>query len=456
MTLAGLHPTIQTAVLHFAHPDWSLADLGIRCGISKQAAHKRLVIGKMLLAGLLNAPAPSSEADRLIAAEREIANRDELIRSLRLQLVLHGAIILMLTCLKDRIQEFFPKFKLTRLKPYEKRRVLDLWSKYERLGGKLKDFAAAVGRSPETISDWLAAFLKYGMAGLVDKTTRPKHFGHKLPLWLRDQMIALFLRFPQWTPYQYHKYMRMNPAINFSVSLPTIEKLKMHHTVKSAEEQARQKKLWAFAAGTDVWTVDFTCMLKTDRFKLQLLTVSDQRSRFSFETALFLDTSTEHVLDHLQNLFIKYGMPSMIKADNGQEFRMTCRAGLEKLGIYLFSNPVYYGQFCGAHERIHRELKGYIDSFETHHNLQRLVADVTRFQNDHNYLWPLEILDMKTPAQVFYSEPDFIPKDVEVVSPYEKDGELRMKFTNRFGKPARMAMPLLGDEVPPPPTDRDR
>lgn len=293
------------------------------------------------------------------------------------------------------------------------------------------------------------------MAGLVDKTTRPKSFGHKIPLWLRDQLIALFIRFPQWTPYQYHKYMQMNPAINFSVSLPTIEKLKLHHSAKTTAEKERQKKLWAFAPGSDVWTIDFTCLLKTERFKLQLLTVSDHRSRFLLETALFLDTSTEQVLDHLMDLFVTYGKPMMIKADNGPEFRLDCRAGLDQLGVYLLNSPYYYGQFCGAHERIHRELKTYIETFDNHRNLQRLVADITRFRGDHNHSWPLEILANKTPAQVFYSEEDFIPKDVEIVKPYKKDGELRMKFTNREGKPARLAMSTLDSEIPSP-TDNDR
>ena len=135
---------------------------------------------------------------------------------------------------------------------------------------------------------------------------------------------------------------------------------------------------------------------------------------------------------------------------------MECRSGLDKLGVYLLSSPVWYGQFCGAHERIHRELKAYIDDFDAHRDLGRLVADVARHRDDHNHRWPLEILDMKTPAQVFYSEPDFVPRDVEVVTPYAKDGELRMKFTNRAGKPARIAMALLSDEAPPPPTDHDR
>lgn len=444
MTLADLHPVIQTTVLHLAHSnDWSLAKLGEHFGISKQAVHKRLAIGKPLLAKLLTESVEPPEAQKLLAAEREIERLRGLLKSLRMQLVLHAAVIFMLICLKNRIQDFFSKFKLTRLKPEEKKRVLDLWVKFEKLGGSLKVFAASVERSPDTIGAWLEAFRKYGMAGLVDKRTMPKSFGHKLPLWLRDQIVSLFLRFPKWTEYQYHKYMMMNPAINFCVSLPTIKKLKAHYAAKSAEEIARQKKLWAFDASTDVWTVDFTCLLKTDNYKLQLLTVSDQRSRFLLDTALFLETSTAQVLDHLMDLFSKYGKPLIIKADNGPEFRLDCRAGLEQAAVYLLNSPPYYGQFCGAHERIHRSLKTYIDDFSTHRNLQRLVADTESFRNDHNHHWPLEILGMKTPAQIFYSDEDFVRKDVEVVKPYEKDGELRMKFKNRDGKPARISIPVV-------------
>lgn len=460
MTVPGLHPAIQAAALHVAHPDWSLAELGAHFGITKQAAQKRLARAMPYLTAFdaepaASAPPPAVEA-RIDVAEREVVRLGAVADDLRRRLVLYAVGFFMLTLFRERVLEFFPRFKLARLKPHEKKRVLDLWAKFERLGGSLRDYAKSVGKSPDTIRAWLDAFAKYGMAGLVDKTTRPKHFGHKLPLWVRDQLLILFLRHPQWTPYQYHKYLRMNPATNFAVSLPTIEKLKQHHAETTAAEKARQKKLWAFAVGTDVWTIDFTCILKDDRFKLQLLTVSDHRSRFYFDAALFLDTSTERVLDHLQDLFIKYGRPMMIKADNGPEFRMDCRAGLDQLGVYLLSSPVWYGQFCGAHERIHRELKTNIDDFDAHRDLGRLVADVARHRDDHNHRWPLEVLDMKTPAQVFYSEPDFVPRDVEVVTPYAKDGELRMKFTNRAGKPARIAMALLADEAPPPPSDRDR
>lgn len=189
--------------------------------------------------------------------------------------------------------------------------------------------------------------------------------------------------------------------------------------------------------------MDFTTILKTPHYRLQLLTISDQRSRFLFPTALFLNTSTQHVINHLEELFIKYGKPLLIKVDNGPEFKIVCRRQLKDLGIYLLNNPLYYGQFNGAHERIHRMLKRFISQFNQHRDITRLVKEIESFTEQYNYSMHFDYLEGKTPAEVFFSEKDFVPKNTEIVQPYEKENELRMKFTNRKGKPARLSMPLI-------------
>ena len=185
--------------------------------------------------------------------------------------------------------------------------------------------------------------------------------------------------------------------------------------------------------------------IKTDQYKLQLLTVSDARSRFLFKTSLFLETSTELVTNHLIDLFQKYGRPTIIKADNGAEFRTDCEEKIRNLSIYLLNNPVYYGQFNGAHERIHRTLKGYIDKFKDHKNLTNLVEQINSFEDDYNYIIKKDYLEDRTPADVYFNDKDFVPTNVEVVTPYEKDGELRMKFTNRDNNPGRLSVPIISE-----------
>lgn len=444
--IENFHPNIQLLINYFSVPGTSYQNLADELEISKEAVHKRIQKAADFLSNYgqdKDARTLNDLRRKIEQLEKEAAKKDTLLKSLKLQLVIYSAIVFRLTCFKEYIQKHCPRFRLTRFNADQKLHFLELLWKFIKLGGTKKDFCKAIGKSPETVTRWENNFKKNGKSGLHDKTTRPKNFGNKITFGIKKLLVALFIRFPNWTDYQYHKYLRFSPEASFYVSLPTIQKVRMMHQKRSKEELERIRKRWCFAPGTDAWTVDFTCILKTDSFKLQLLTVSDSRSRFLFKTALFLDTSTELVMEHLEELFTKYGKPFIIKADNGPEFRMDCRDKLKELSVYLLNNPLYYGQFGGAHERIHRTLKTYISDFKQHKNITRLVEEINDFEDEYNYKLPHEYLEGKTPSDVYFNNKDFVAKDVEQVMPYEKDGELRMKFTNRWGNQGRMSLPLL-------------
>ena len=158
-----------------------------------------------------------------------------------------------------------------------------------------------------------------------------------------------------------------------------------------------------------------------------------------------MDTSTELVINHLVDLFSKYGKPTIIKADNGPEFRTDCESKIRNLSIYLLNNPVYYGQFNGAHERIHRSLKNHIDKFEKHQNLTTLVEQINTFEDEYNYYIKKDYLEDRTPADIYFNNKDFIPQNVEIVTPYKKDDELRIKFINRNNLRGRLSLPLISE-----------
>lgn len=439
-TLSTLHPAIQCVVTRLSNPVLTFEQIGQRDGISKQAAEKRFKKGLRYLQAYSSRPCEPAAAKAEPSAQ---PTEEALIAHLRRQLILAGVKAQLLRFFQQKVLQFFPKFKASRLPAREKKQLLDRLEQFQRAGGLIREFAQAVERSPETLAHWKAAYAKHGLSGLVDKTTRPKHFGNTLPLWIRNQLIALFLQFPNWTPFQYHSYIRHNPTTRWYVCLPTIQKLKTMHREASEQEKARLLKRWCFAPGTEAWTVDFVCLLKTDTFKLQCLTISDQRSRFLIHTALFLNTSTETIMAEMEQLFLRYGKPDMIKADNGPEFRFEFRDQLRDFSVYLINNPQYYGQFNGAHERIHRTLRAFIAPFELHGNLMKLVDDIRGFQDQYNYKMPMDSLEGKTPSEIFFGDGKFMPKGAEVVTPYERDGELRMKFTNRDGNPARIGVPVI-------------
>ena len=406
--------------------------------ISKQALHKHVKKLREHLKLFNKKPDVSPE---LAEAQGEIKRQNELISHLRRQLIISSSLIFLLKIFKERIKEFIPAFKVTRYRPLEKWQLLLKYRQFIRAGGGKKAFCEAIGKSPNTLSNWQKRYDKYGLGGLADKTSRPQHYGHKIPRWVKEQLLLLFLRFPNWTPWQYYKHMKYNPTIQWHVSIPVIKKMKMIHTKRRADESERIKKRWCFAPGTKAWTIDFTTIIKTGRYQLRLLTVSDQRSRMLFESGLFLDASTENVIEHLERLFLRYGKPNFIKADNGPEFRMDCREKLGALAVDLLSSPAYYGQFCGSHERLHRTLKSNITKFSCHRDLFRLLKEISQSSENLNHHSCLDCLDGKTPVEVFYDGDNFIQSNAEVIKPYYKDGELRMKFTNRNGGPARVTTP---------------
>lgn len=443
-TLSDLHPGIQYAVRRLINPDLTFEALGAERGITKQAVQRQF---KQALEYLRGYAAQETRPAAELKPCAECGTRESLIATLRRQLVLSSVELRGLRFFKEQVRKILPHFKITRLPPLEKKGILDALEKFKRTGGLVKDFAKAVGRSPTTLAAWQEAYDKHGLPGLADKSTRPKNFGHRVPLWIKKHLVALFVQFPRWTPYQYHSYIRHNPATHWYVSLKVVAKLKMMHQEKSETEKERIRKRWCFAPGTKAWTADFTSLLKTDTFKLQLLTVSDQRSRFFLHSALYLNTSSDIVARDLENLFIKFGKPGIVKADNGPEFRIELREHLRNLAVYLFNSPEYYGQFNGAHERIHRKLKAFVDAFSEHQNLTKLVAQIQEFMDQYNYKMPMDSLDGRTPSEIFLSDDEsFTPAGAEIVTPYEKDGELRMKFTNRDGTTARVSMPTIAQE----------
>ena len=445
-SITALPVPIQYVVRKLADPTITFEQLGRERGVTRQAAEKQYKKAlRYLKAYTGRDPSATVVSSFSEPACKECKGQVALVAQLRRQLIVSSVHLRILNLFREKVLKFFPRMKSAteRLPAADKKYVLDALDKFTRTGGLIKEFAVAISRSPETLARWKDAYKKYGMSGLVDKITRPKHFGHKIPLRIKALLVTLFMQYPNWTPYQYHSHIRHSPTSNWYVSLPVIIKLKNMHTQATAAEKERIKKRWCFAPGTSAWTVDFTCILKTDKFKLQCLTISDQRSRFLIHTALYLNTSTELVMGEFEQLFLKFGKPDMVKADNGPEFKLELREHLRDLSVYLINNPKYYGQFGGAHERIHRTMKAFIAPFNSHHNLMRLVEEIKKFQDEYNYTMKSDYLEGKTPADIFFGDGLFTPKNSEVVTPYEKDGELRMKFADRNGDQARIAVAII-------------
>lgn len=231
--LERLDPCVQTTILYLAG-NLSFSDLGQYFGITKQAVQKRVDKGSLFLTSYKDeAIDPKLYLEALV----KIKNLENLILKLRQQLILSATMIFLLKAVIEKVKLFFPRYKITRFSALQKKYILEMMGKFQKMNGTIKDFAKHINKSPEILMEWKKAFELHGINGLIDKPTRPRNFGNKVPSWVKGQLIQLFLKFPKWTEYQYHCYIKYNPTTNWYVSLPIIRNLKLNHAIKTEEEK---------------------------------------------------------------------------------------------------------------------------------------------------------------------------------------------------------------------------
>jgi hypothetical protein len=129
---------------------------------------------------------------------------------------------------------------------------------------------------------------------------------------------------------------------------------------------------------------------------------------------------------HFETLFKKYGLPEVIRSDNGPPFA-TAKAqfGLTKLAAWWLSLGIKLDRIDpgkpyqnGAHERMHldmmKELEHKIDGDLKMH---QSIFEVWR--KEYNEERPHEALNMKKPAQVYTNSPRKYKKYDQFVYPNE-------------------------------------
>lgn len=157
-----------------------------------------------------------------------------------------------------------------------------------------------------------------------------------------------------------------------------------------------------------VWTVDFKGWFRTgDGTRVEPLTVRDLFSRFLLAIVLLPRIDLEEVKRCFRKIFSQYGLPDVIRIDNGNPFGSIGPLGLTrlsawwvKLGIRVeFIAPGCPGQNA-AHEQMHKVYKD-----ETLNPPAATVAGqrrrTHRWVRIYNYVRPHESLGMRVPADLY-------------------------------------------------------
>jgi putative transposase len=316
----------------------------------------------------------------------------------------------------------------------------------------VKHWCRVFGVSRKTAYKWKARFLAEGRRALKDRSRRPQ----RSPGQLRKDWIGTIRRLrqkhPSWGPKKIRA--QLQPQGRSKPSVRTIGRW-LQRLQLTCPRRRRPRKaclrlhppLTQARRPNQVWTVDFKGWFRAGKGeRCEPLTVRDLFSRYGLLARVLATQQGPPVRTVFTALFQRYGLPTVIRVDNGSSFASQGPAGLSqlsawwvRLGIRVeFTRPAC-PQDNGAHEQFHRVMKRETTQppAGTRRGQQHRCTCWLRYYNQQR---PHEALGQTAPAKWYHkSRRRFPPRLPEIhygpgrhVRRVRSNGEIRWAGRKRF------------------------
>jgi len=268
------------------------------------------------------------------------------------------------------------------------------------------------GISRKTGHKWLSRFRGHGESGLKDRSRRPRRSPNQTKESIVEVLIKKKQRYPKWGPKKIRVLLKRE-GIEGLPSKATIGRIfERYDLVKKKRRRSKRirarQDLTRPMYANHVWAVDFKGWFKTrDGKRCEPLTITDLYSRYLIECYALENTRTEAVQGVFERVFKKYGLPLIIRSDNGSPFSSQALCGLSRLSVWWMKlgimpeliEPAHPEQ-NGEHERMHRTLKHELLD-EVGKNITRQQMRFEEWKKEFNEIRPHEALGMQTPDKYY-------------------------------------------------------
>jgi len=289
------------------------------------------------------------------------------------------------------------------------------------------ELCARYGVSRKTGYKWLARFADGGRQALRDRSRAPRHCPHRIADDVARLICDARRQHPTWGP---EKLLDWLAPRHPRVALPAIstagDLLARRGLVKKRRRRRRHRHPGVVppitTAPNDLWTADFKGHFRTrDGLYCYPLTIADQHTRYLLACHGLLSTKGYGVRPVFARLFREYGLPRAIRTDNGVPFATTGIHGLSQLNVWWLRLGIQHQRILpahpqqnGAHERMHKTLKGEAirPPRSTLGTQQRAFTAFRRLYNEER---PHQALQGRPPAALYRPSPRAYPRTLPPV-----------------------------------------
>ena len=280
-------------------------------------------------------------------------------------------------------------------------------------GRTVKEVAAAVGVSRQTLHAWLAKYEAGGLEQLGDGSHRPRGCPHQMPPVVEAAVLEARRGHPSWGPRRIGiELTRRSPALRVTESA-VYRCLRRAGLIEPDGRRRRRKewKRWERGQPNELWQMDVVGgFLLADGSRAKALTGVDDHSRFCVSAKLMARERTQPVCDGLTAALRCYGVPQQILTDNGKVFtgkyatppvevlfdRICRENGIDHL-LTQPRSPTTTGKI----ERFHRTMRAEFDTRRTFSSLRVAQQALEEWVGYYNTARPHQGLDDATPAERF-------------------------------------------------------
>ena len=272
------------------------------------------------------------------------------------------------------------------------------------------------GISRKTGYKWLRRCEELGLAGLSDRSRRPRTSPLQVSGAVVVELVRLRQAHPHWGPKKLRALLvRSGFRPDELPALATLGRILRRVGLSESKGRGRPRR-WepegpvsAAEGPNDVWTVDFKGWWRTgDRRRCEPLSIRDLYSRYILCLRPMRRRKIGDVRAVFAEVFERYGLPEAIRSDNGPPFTsLTGPHGLTRLsawwktlGIRLERIEPGHPEQNGGHERMHRDLAAEVEG-QPAATLTEEARRLECWRVEYNVQRPHEALGMKVPGDIY-------------------------------------------------------
>ena len=269
--------------------------------------------------------------------------------------------------------------------------------------------------SRKTAYKWIRRFHERGRFGLVDRRRVARRVGNRPgECWLQ-RIRRWRARHPTWGAPKLRWALQRRFGGHRLPSEAAISRWLKRWGLTRRPRRAAHKglvrerpRLTLAQHPNDVWTVDFKGWFRTgDGQRVEPLTIRDLASRYILGIMVLRQQNVRDCRQAFERVFREYGLPLVIRSDNGTPFGATGALGLTrlsawwvKLGIKMEFIAPGHPEQNGAHEQLHRVYQEETSAPAAASRRGQQIRS-NHWRQHYNHHRPHEALGMRVPADAY-------------------------------------------------------